>query len=423
MSASPPAATPSLDAPTSHLPPPAPAPSRGLSPGAKVGIGIAVVAIVIFAALALGLVPGIHLFGTKGGPTGPSSDSALQAAGPVASAHGAGALVLEAGVNSVTSFQFGMLAGNVSCPVHNGLSANLTVPAQTGNYSNGYAAMWLLIYYNVSAISESVIAVLSGTTYFLGSVSGALCVAPLPLQALPSHPVSSTTVAAALANDAAPFTSQHASADSVFALVQTQNMTAPAWAVAYTPCSFDPSNGTTTGPDHTQEFVGEVNGTTGSVVLGIVETNVNCSSASPIHSYTLGMAVLSAQAAAGRYAVTVGLAPTAGLTTDRFGLSVKNATSVVQSPASVPAACAYGAAVSSCTVATGWYAVLVGSGGTVLATYGSGSWGNLAPATTNVTLTGSMSLVVISNTLYDGSGYTLSAFSTSIDTVTGSVAL
>ena len=425
MSTPPPSAPASPPSGTNSTP--AGTPRTGLSGGAKAGIAIAVIVIVVLAALALGVVPGVSLFGSKGGSSGSSSAAAEGSAAPVAASHDAGSLVLVAGVNSVYSFSFGTDLGSKVCPFTGGLAANVTVPAVTGNYSNGNAELWVFVYYNSSAPSESIVAVVGSSTYFLGTVAGVLCVSAPPFQGLPAHTTSSSSVASTLQSSAAPFTSHYGSANSIYVLFENNSSTSPTWFVIYTPCGYNPATNETTGGNAQSTFLGEVNGSTGAYIIGGSESGVNCTALNPeTPSYELLMDELSSSGSAGDYEVSLALSPTAGLTTSLFGLTVTNVTTLAtEATATVPVGCAYGAEVSSCTAGTGWYAVLVSDVGTVLATYGNATpvWGNLDPTTTNVTLNSGMTLLIVSNVQYAGQGYELTADATGADEVSGAVSL
>ncbi|HXX92062.1 MAG TPA: hypothetical protein VEN81_00420, partial [Planctomycetota bacterium] len=148
---------------------------------------VGVVVLVLVAALVAGFIPGVSLFSKSGGGSTPaiSSTGALSEAGTLATAHDAGALVLVAGVSTTYSFQGGKEAGNASCPVHDALASNFTVPAQTGSYSSGDATLWVFVYVNTVGDNESMIAVAGTNTYFLGTVSGSSCVSLSSLETLP----------------------------------------------------------------------------------------------------------------------------------------------------------------------------------------------------------------------------------------------
>jgi len=145
--------------------------------------------------------------------------------------------------------------------------------------------------------------------------------------------------------------------------------------------------------------------------------------------YSLGMGISGTSGPAGTpasYYVTLSLAPTTGLTTGIMGMSVVNINGATQVNTAASANCINGAASpqTNClgTAASGWYGVLVSSGGTVVATWAGGAWGALGTATT-IPLTGAYTLIIVSEALYDGNGYTLSAYGTGSSTVSGSVSL
>ncbi len=142
--------------------------------------------------------------------------------------------------------------------------------------------------------------------------------------------------------------------------------------------------------------------------------------------YELGMSETSATGSGTAYQIVLSLSPTTGLTTSIFGLTITSASGASLPTIAVPAACKAGAAPSACTtVAGGWYVALVGSGGTVAATYGNATavWGNYATGTTTVALNGGYSLYILTQTSYSGVGYAIAAFGTSTSSVSGSAAL
>jgi hypothetical protein len=405
------------------------APARGLSGAAKAAIAIIIVAVVVVGVLAAGLVPGVSLLPkSKGSPsTSVSSSTAIGDADQAASAHDAGSLLLAVGVSTTYSFQFGNLTGNTDCPVTHHLSANFTVPAESGGYASGDATLWLFVYENTVGVNESIIAVVGPLTYFLGTISGAACVSLASLTPLPSTFVSSTSIAATIRSDAGSFLLAHATANSVFAVVE--NGTAgPEWLVAFTNCSYDPVTEKALGGTKGDLFLSTANGTSGEVTgFDDLVGQANCSALTNTSSLSLGyaldMAPYTNSTSGSSYYDDLVLVSSAGLTTAMFGLQVVNVTGVPQLPAIVPAACDYGVTQGSCLNGTGWYAVLLNATGKVIGTYGSLGWGDLAPSTTNVTLTASMELVIVSNIVYAGNGYTLSAFGTGPSLVTGSTVL
>jgi hypothetical protein len=231
---------------------------------------------VVLAVVALGLVLGVSLFGSHGGGNGVSSSSALGHAAGVASAHGAGVLVLETGVSTTFSFSYGKVTGNTSCPVTDPLATNFTVPSATGGYSSGDATLWLFLYANSTGPSESVVAVVGSTAYFLGQVTGSTCVSSTSFLPIPAGTVDSTTAAGAFDQDAGSFLSAHSSANAVYALVNNSTE-GPEWLIAYTNCSYDPANNTTSGGDAGDLDSGIVNGTTGTLITSNFDSDLNCS--------------------------------------------------------------------------------------------------------------------------------------------------
>ena len=405
------------------------APVRRLSGAAKAAIAVLIVAVIVVGVLAAGLVPGVSLMPKSKASTSMtvSSSTAIGDADQAASTHDAGSLTLVLGVSTTYSFQFGKMAGNTDCPVTHALSVNFTVPAEGSSYASGDAALWLFLYENSGGVNESVIAVVGPTTYFLGTLSGAECLTLASTSPLPSTFVSSTSLAATVDSDAGSFLKAHATANSLFALVE--NGTAgPEWLVAFTNCSYDPATQKALGGTEGDLFYSLANGTSGEVTgFDDLVGQANCSALTNTSSLSLGyvleMAPFSHSVSGSSYYDDLALASSMGLTTKMFGLKVTNVTGVLQPLATVPAACTYGAVVSACVNGTGWYAALLNDTGKVIGTYGSLGWGDLAPSTTNVTLTSGMELVIVSNLPYAGGGYTLSAVSTGAAEVTGSTTL
>lgn len=273
-----------------------------MSSGAKVAIAIVVVVVIVLAALLLGLVPGVHLFGSSSSATSvSSSSSALGPASALAAEHDAGALVLVAGISTTYSFQFGKLSGltGASCPVTDPLSTNLTVPGENGSYSSGEAPVWLFVYYNATALTQSLIAVLGSTAYFLGALSGASCV-DRTLASLPATFLSSTSAASVADENAGSFLSAHPAANAIDLLLENNTTKTPEWFFVYTNCSYDFSTNQTLGGTKADLFAGEVNGATGSLIHAISEPGfANCSAGFPAAAVTEGPAALASLAVVG----------------------------------------------------------------------------------------------------------------------------
>jgi len=125
--------------------------------------------------------------------------------------------------------------------------------------------------------------------------------------------------------------------------------------------------------------------------------------------------------------VYLSLAPTSGLTTSAFGLTIVSPSSVTQATVASPAGCKANIAWATTTCTTtagGWYGVLVMSNGTIAATYGgaSAAW-TYATGTSTIAVTGAYSLNVVSASTYYGSQDVISAFGTGSSSVSGSATL
>ncbi len=138
--------------------------------------------------------------------------------------------------------------------------------------------------------------------------------------------------------------------------------------------------------------------------------------------YELGMSETGSTGSGTNYQIILALSPTTGLTTSIFGLKITGPSGTVLTTVTVPAACKSGVAPSTCTtVAGGWYAILVSTGGTVSATYGNASavWGNYATGVTTIALNGGYQLWILTQSSYSGVGNVISAFGTSTSSVSG----
>ena len=146
--------------------------------------------------------------------------------------------------------------------------------------------------------------------------------------------------------------------------------------------------------------------------------------------YELGMSVESANNSSGpppTAYLTLALSPTPGLATAFFGLQISNAsTGVERTVVESSSGCAYGVrpSLADCpSDGVGWYGVLVGLSGTVVATYGASGWSHFAPGTPFVLVTNSDSLLVVSNSNFTSAGLTIHAFGTGSTAVSGTAML
>jgi len=258
--------------------PPRP-PPKGLSKGAKIGIVVVVVVAVVVAALAAGVVPGVKLFGSgSSGPAVASSSSALGSANSTAAQYGAGALIAAIGVSLSYSYSFGALGSftGTDCKAAHTLASNVSVPAETGSYSAGEAPLWVFLYNNTTAGTDSIIAVIGSTPYYLGTLSGSGCVSASVGAAISPGYVSSSTAASLVDSDAGSFISSHGSANAFYLLFENATAHAPEWVIIYTNCSYDFATNKTTGGSAAQLFLGEVNAATDTALLTTTDT-LSCS--------------------------------------------------------------------------------------------------------------------------------------------------
>lgn len=140
--------------------------------------------------------------------------------------------------------------------------------------------------------------------------------------------------------------------------------------------------------------------------------------------YELGMSESSASGSGTTWTIIMSLSPTSGLTSGLVGLKITNVGGTSQPTAAVPAACkAYVAPTVCATVSGGWYAVLVGSNGTVFAAYGSSQWVGYGSGITTVALNSGMQLWILTQSSYSGIGDTIVAFGAGSASVSGSQSL
>jgi hypothetical protein len=127
------------------------------------------------------------------------------------------------------------------------------------------------------------------------------------------------------------------------------------------------------------------------------------------------------------YYVNLSLAPTSSVSTSAFGLQVMYGSTSLLPSVAPSAGCAYAAVAGpgDCVSnGSGWYAVLVGPSGDVLATYGgSGGWANLAPGTTSHSVSTVDSLQIVSDSNLTGGSYGLNVYGTGSQAVVGYVSL
>lgn len=149
--------------------------------------------------------------------------------------------------------------------------------------------------------------------------------------------------------------------------------------------------------------------------------------------YSLGMTATpgGATGTGANWFDSVTLSPTSGLTTSMFGLQIVAASGATLGLAAAVAGtgCTLAASAPYTTYTTGatgcngpasgWYGVLLTNSNTIAATYTSAGWA-YAGGVTTIALNNGYSLTVISSAQLAGNGYTISAYSTSSSSVSGS---
>ncbi|MGD0250124.1 MAG: hypothetical protein ABSB97_04475, partial [Thermoplasmata archaeon] len=155
---------------------------------------------------------------------------------------------------------------NASCPLTGGLTSWPTLPAWTGNYSNGYASFWVFIYYESSGPGVMYILTEGSTATLIGTITGASCVPTnyASFVGLGAGVLDSPSIATSLLSDptVAGYVTAHPSASSGFGvfsgLAYHGESTGPAWYILFTTCT--PGGGGTG-----ENLTAVANGTTGAV--------------------------------------------------------------------------------------------------------------------------------------------------------------
>ncbi len=395
--------------PTSSPAPSSPPPTTGLSRGALGAIAAVVAIVVVLGVVAAGLVPGVHLPGvSKSSPPGTfeSSGQALSVANGSSNASGRGELVMLLGISSTSSFDFGASFGNVSCPVTDGLAHNLTIPAETGNYSSGLLYGWLFVYYSSSTGWATWIAEFGGHAYYLGYFPSGACSDSLTkFSTLATKYLSSVAAAADAASVAGVFVTDHPEASAEYALLPSNTSRGPpVWHLDYTTCGVGPNSGTGTG-DSLNVYL---NAADGAILTDSSSTAAACSGAlapapAPL-APVLGTGVSPhsyGTVDSGAFAYSVlDLAPSTGLAAGEFGLEITNSTTgATLRSSAVPSTCGVGdtallgGGACSAPAVGGWYAFLNSSGGKIVATFGGtvGTWSG------NVTILANETIEIISH--------------------------
>lgn len=171
------------------------------------------------------------------------------------------------GTDLTSSTTNGSVPSNGACLLEGGISSWPTVPAWTGNYSNGLLTAWRFVFYQGLTDSEEFVTVQGGQASNIGYAAGLNCTGSLPSQSpLTSAPIDSSQAAVALLSSDHAYVTAHPQASAYFSLVNDSNSLQ--WLVGFTTC---PASGGGTGAD----FTGDVSAVTGQV-LGTNETNVTC---------------------------------------------------------------------------------------------------------------------------------------------------
>lgn len=150
------------------------------------------------------------------------------------------------------------------CELTGGSGRWPTVPATTGNYSNGRESSWLVQLTAVSGSGWLFATVQGGTASLIGGVNATCGQQVYPTGNFQMPPVNTTGATTALLPDDASFLSAHPQASSSIVL-RSSGYTAGAWDVRFTTCT--PSGGGTG-----YNFTGSVNAWSGAVISSSTST-------------------------------------------------------------------------------------------------------------------------------------------------------
>ena len=286
-SAAPPPSGPVPTGPSFGAPPPA-APRKPNRTMLLIGVVVAVVVVVLL--IALLVLPSLT------SSSSPSAGSFLTYSGalPVANKAAGG----YAGGGWVPLFSIGLVtAASETVPANSSALKNvtsectitwvsstssLTIPAYTGNRSNGIASAWEFVYRNASDVL-AIVSVINGQGMVLATLTGAGCslVAEF-LSPLTGNIIDSSQAAADVEPYAAGFLAAHPNASAVFGLIGGISLfgkTGPKWTVAYSTCALNAS------PSGTgAEFNATLNATSGKVLGTNSTASVACGSGSVLAS-------------------------------------------------------------------------------------------------------------------------------------------
>ena len=315
-----------------NLPPPAPPPTRPRRRSPLV-IGV-VVGVVIVVLLLVFLLPPLLSPSSSPGSGGALTYSQAR---PVADramsgyAGGGWSAIFAAGLQSPVPVSTSLNLtgiGGANCtftPASSGPTA-LTLPAFTGNHTQGAAPTWEFGYENTARNVTTLVTVENGGATILGSFSSGFCATFFALiTPVPSSVIDSSQAAAAVATQAQPFLSQYPNASGLLGLTGGISFgilsLPPEWTVQYSTC---PLNTSSVGLSGTT-FNATVNALTGKVLYSQT-ASAACGStttgSTPLGSaLTFGPESTAQNATAWTYNYTVTSA-SAGLTFSDLAVSV-----------------------------------------------------------------------------------------------------
>ncbi|HTS33158.1 MAG TPA: hypothetical protein VMI55_04375 [Thermoplasmata archaeon] len=238
-------ATPGPTAPAGATAPPSP-PSAGRPTGTSRGVLVVVVAVVVVVAALLGAVASGWLsFSTSGTGTGASTSYASAesiASSTAAQVYpGPWSLYAVIGADDRQAYTNSSLGASSGCKVTGGTDV-LSLPATSGNYSDGDLSAWIFAYVSTTNDAQLAIEVTGSHATELGVARGASCGSPSALLPVPTGALDSTQVAKILLGDSEveAFLHDYTSANASYTLLNPRGGNVGAsWGVEYTVCGLN----------------------------------------------------------------------------------------------------------------------------------------------------------------------------------------
>lgn len=436
--------------------PPAPRPARRSSRGPWIALGaVVVVIVVVLVVLLSGIVPGWNLNRVLGRKSSaPSYDVVFTEAGlPSGKAwsvtlggvleRSSGTTVTYSEPDGTYAYKIGGIAGFFATPpsgsaVVDGAAVSVSIAFAQTVYTVGFAESGLPrgttfeVTLNGTAMSTTTEGRTGAVAFSVPNGTYAYSITQVPGWLQPTLPYQGSVVVNGAAVTEPTLTYEQITYYATF--TETGLPTGTTWSITFNGSTSQSTTSTIVFvvPNGTYDYsVGAVTGydanlTSGSVTVNGLPTDVAITFTAVPTSYELGMTVTGSEGSGTTWDDILELSPTSGLETSYFGLKVTTPSETV-----LPVETANG---SACTVSSatnvptgcrgtpgGWYGVLVGATGYIIALYTSAGWTYVSG--TSITLTNADSLWVVTAVQVAGNGYVISAYSTGASSVSGSADL